>query len=70
VILERKHKSKEKYGLLDMEVDDYKDFKLDLYSKIRNACYFAGKRHERKYSTRKLKRKTTDNYFIRVYRVA
>lgn len=53
-----------------MEVDDYKDFKLDLYSKIRNACYFAGKRHERKYSTRKLKRKTTDNYFIRVYRVA
>jgi len=46
-----------KYNLSKMNIGDRKFFDMSLYDKIRLACHFCGKRHNRKYSTKKLKKK-------------
>jgi len=42
-----------KYKLSSMEIGQTKSFPIDLYDKIRMACHFTGKRHGRKYTTKK-----------------
>lgn len=67
-MIQRPHKSKEKYGLLDMKKGQHKDFNIALYSKLRLACHFTSKKHNRQYCTRKLTYKN-NKPFIRVHRV-
>jgi len=57
-------KTNNKYYLSSMAVGDVKIFSLDLYDKIRMASHFTGKRHNRKYTTKKTKKT------VRVTRIA
>lgn len=56
-------KTNNKYNLFDLDVGEYKSFPLDIYDRIRMAAHFTGKRHDRIYSTSKMKKT------VRVYRI-
>jgi hypothetical protein len=64
----RKNRDKIKYNLLDMIMDEYQDFSIKDYNRVRSACSSTGAKYDRKFTTRKMKYKN-GKVFIRVYRI-
>jgi len=50
---------KSKYKLNDMELGEKKRFSAVIYSQIRLACHFTGKKHGKKFSTKKTEKTVT-----------